>query len=350
VDDGDGCTIDTCTAPGTVTHELCEGLCDTTNVCLERIFTELSDTTDQAIPDLTEVEATIMVEDAGEYLRDIKVRASVTHAFSEELLITLTSPDGTIVTLANILPDGEFADVYNGTLWDSRANPEGQVPYTNNQGVASDHLYQGGVVATPLTPKESFGAFVGTNPNGVWTLTLFDKVTQDTGTLTEWRLELESTDVAPTINAMTYTQATSMELADQAITTSTLAVPASDSGGQICGATVTTNITHPFPGDLDITLTSPAGTIVTLTTDNAGGFSDAFDGTVWSDSAEELVTEHVYTADVATTLVPEEGLAAFHGEGYAGNWTLTVSDDAVEDVGMLGSWSLSIDRCMRVED
>ena len=40
-----------------------------------------------------------------------------------------------------------------------------------------------------------------------------------------------------------------------------------------------------LPSDLDITLTSPAGTVVTLTTDNGGTADDVFNGTLWDDQA-----------------------------------------------------------------
>src|SRR5687767_3934388 len=46
---------------------------------------------------------------------------------------------------------------------------------------------------------------------------------------------------------------------------------------------LTTFITHTFNSDLDITITSPAGTIVSLTTDNGGSLDNVFNGTVWDD-------------------------------------------------------------------
>ena len=49
--------------------------------------------------------------------------------------------------------------------------------------------------------------------------------------------------------------------------------------------TVNTNIAHTFNADLDITLTSPAGTVVTLSTDNGGTNANVFAGTTWDDAA-----------------------------------------------------------------
>src|SRR5206468_3860942 len=111
------------------------------------------------------------------------------------------------------------------------------------------------------------------------------------------------------------------------------------------------------PGDLDITLMSPAGTIETLTSDNGGGSANVFAGTTWDDKAnpggqvpytsnDGLATDQTYVNGVtATPLVPEEALAAFNGENPTGTWTLTISDDAGGDVGTLNSWSVSVRTC-----
>src|SRR5690606_16221772 len=114
---------------------------------------------------------------------------------------------------------------------------------------------------------------------------------------------------------------------------------------------------HTFPGDLDVTLMSPAGTIVTVTTDNAGTNDNVYAGTVWDDKANPggqvphvtnngLVTDHVYAlGTLASPLVVEESLGAFLGQDGNGNWTLTVSDDTAADGGNLVSWGLDFVTC-----
>ncbi|MEW6230497.1 MAG: proprotein convertase P-domain-containing protein, partial [Bacillota bacterium] len=106
-----------------------------------------------------------------------------------------------------------------------------------------------------------------------------------------------------------------------AVVTSTLVV--AGAGTFIWDVNVSTHITHSFAADLDITLQSPAGTIVTLTTDNGAGNDNVFDGTVWDDSANPggqvpylanngLVTDHTYVnLTLASPLVPEEAMGAF---------------------------------------
>src|SRR3954471_8917404 len=46
---------------------------------------------------------------------------------------------------------------------------------------------------------------------------------------------------------------------------------------------VLTNLPHTESSEIDMTVTSPAGTVVTLTTDNGGNFDDVFAGTRWDD-------------------------------------------------------------------
>lgn len=130
-------------------------------------------------------------------------------------------------------------------------------------------------------------------------------------------------------------------ITDNAVATSTLNV--AGAGNFLYKITVDTNITHTFAGDLDMTLQSPSGIVVTLTTDNGGSNDDVFAGTTWRDDATEIVTDHVYAnLTVATPLVPEEAMAAFYGGDPNGTWTLSISDDAGGDTGTLNSWSVTV--------
>ncbi|MCG8408560.1 MAG: proprotein convertase P-domain-containing protein [Phycisphaerales bacterium] len=101
--------------------------------------------------------------------------------------------------------------------------------------------------------------------------------------------------------------------------------------------------------DIDLTLTSPAGTVVTLTTDSGGGVVFIFDGTLWDDDGGDTnVPGPVSDNDVAffvteTPLVPEEAMGAFIGENPNGDWTLTVTDDAgPANPTRFDDWSLII--------
>ncbi len=140
----------------------------------------------------------------------------------------------------------------------------------------------------------------------------------------------------------------SRAIQDQGTTTSTIVVSAA--GPYLSDLNLSTGIRHTFPADLDVTLRSPAGTVVTITSDNGGGHPNVFDGSLWDDQAGQgwsprraPVTDATFLDNrVADPLVPEEALGAFVGENPNGTWTLTVSDDAPADTGILDWWSLGI--------
>jgi uncharacterized repeat protein (TIGR01451 family) len=299
------------------------------------------------------VTSTVAVSGAGPYLFDLDVTTFLRHTFAADLDVTITSPAGTVVTLTTDNGAGND-DVFNGTVWDDDANPAGQVPYTTNAGLVTDHPYVNLTLASPLVPEEALAAFIGEDPNGTWTLTISDDLAGDGGSLDSWSLAVTTFPSAPITTVVpTVTQSTPVAIpTGPAVVTSTLLV--SGAGTSILDANVTTFITHTFAADLDVTITSPAGTVVTLTTDNGAGNDDVFNGTVWDDDANPagqvpyttnngLVTDHAYVnLTLASPLVPEEALGAFIGEDPNGTWTLTISDDLAGDGGSLDSWSLDL--------
>jgi subtilisin-like proprotein convertase family protein len=106
------------------------------------------------------------------------------------------------------------------------------------------------------------------------------------------------------------------------------------------------NITHQFAeSDLDITLTSPEGTVLTIYTGDEVTFAADFSNTVFNQTATENVQDGA--APFAGEYLPKEtppGLAKFDGENADGNWTLTIFDKAPIGDGTLNSWSLSFDK------
>ncbi len=308
------------------------------------------------LPDVAVTTSTIVVSGMGSYLWDVNAVTNLMHTFAADLDVTITSPAGTVVTLTTDNGAGND-DVFNGTVWDDQADPGSPVPYAVNPNIVTDHTFTNLVTATPLVPEEAMGAFIGENPNGTWTITISDDLAGDTGTLNGWSLEIATLPAAPlNSNLVTISNATPTPIADAAVATSTIDAPGS-MGTRICRVVVTTQISHTFCADLDITLTSPSGTVVTLTTDNAAGNDDVFNGTTWDDKAnpggqvpytsnDGLASDQTYAnLVVATPLVPEEALAAFNGENPTGTWTLTVSDDLAGDTGTINAWSIDITTC-----
>ncbi|MEP3570724.1 MAG: proprotein convertase P-domain-containing protein, partial [Flavobacteriaceae bacterium] len=102
---------------------------------------------------------------------------------------------------------------------------------------------------------------------------------------------------------------------------------------------VTVDITHPWDSDLTITLRSPTGTSVELSSGN-GGNGDDYSSTVFDDSGGTSITAG--SAPFTGTFSPEGSLSDFIGENPSGNWTLTVADNAGSDVGTLNSFSVEV--------
>jgi len=316
--------------------------------------TSFTNSTPVTIPSATAavVSSTITVTGAGPYLLDVDLTTFIMHTFNSDLDITLASPAGTVVTITT--DNGSvFDNVFNGTFWDDDANPGGQVPYVSNSGLVTDAVYVDGILTSPLVPEEAMGAFVGENPNGVWTLTISDDAALDGGVLSSWSLDVTTIQDSPLTTTATFANTTPVTI-PTTVSTVTSTITVSGVSNYLLDLNMATFITHSFNSDLDITLASPAGTVVTITTDNGGTLDNVFNGTVWDDDASPggqvpyarstgLVTDRSYSNLVlGTPNVPEEAMGAFIGENPNGVWTLTISDDAALDGGALSQWSLNI--------
>jgi subtilisin-like proprotein convertase family protein len=88
-------------------------------------------------------------------------------------------------------------------------------------------------------------------------------------------------------------------------------------GGVISGLSVDVDITHPYVGDLTVTL-SKGATSVTLHERTGAGADDI---------------KRTFDVD------------AFDGEDAAGTWTLRIVDGAGSDMGRLNRWALHVTRC-----
>src|SRR5204862_7498386 len=130
-----------------------------------------------------------------------------------------------------------------------------------------------------------------------WTVTISDDLAGDGGSLDSWSLAVTTFPSAPlTTTVPTVTQSTPVAIpTGPAVVTSTLVV--SGAGTSILDVDLTTSIPHTFAADLDITITSPAGTVVTLTTDNGAGNDNVYNGTVWDDDANPGGQVHYTTSN-----------------------------------------------------
>lgn len=135
-----------------------------------------------AIPSnqVTSVTSTLTIPTGGT-INDLNVVNLVgTHTWINDLVVTLTSPNGTTVTLWENICDDE--DNFNVNFDDEAA--AGALPCPPVGG--------GNYQAVDL-----LSAFDGENMSGVWTLTVSDIFNQDGGSLSSWGLEICFTPSAP---------------------------------------------------------------------------------------------------------------------------------------------------------
>ncbi|SNZ02007.1 proprotein convertase P-domain-containing protein [Flagellimonas pacifica] len=109
--------------------------------------------------------------------------------------------------------------------------------------------------------------------------------------------------------------------------------------GTITDVIVTLDITHTWDEDMDISLTSPGGTTVLLSSDN-GGSGDNYTNTIFDDAAATAITSG--SAPFTGTFSPEGSLSDFDGEDPSGTWTLSIFDDFNGDTGTLNSFSIQV--------
>lgn len=303
------------------------------------------------------ITSTIAVSGLAPNIGDVDVTTNITHSQASEIDMTITSPAGTVVTLTTD-NGGPLDDVFAGTRWDDDAAPGGvptaaAAPTVGNVQV---HPYANGVPASPLAPEEALGAFIGENPNGTWTLSVSDDAAGDTGTLNSWGLDIQSLPATPPpATTSSYTASPGAPISASSASVVTSEILAFAEPPYLGDVDVTTNISHTGSSDLQIALTSPAGTTVFLSTGvfaAGGGADNVFTGTLWNDDANPggqvpyatnsgLASDHPYTNNVlASPLAPNEGFAAFRGENANGTWTLTVADQFGGDGGTFNSWGL----------
>ncbi len=136
-------------------------------------ITRTSTDVPKAIPDNnpTGVTSTLVANSTGFRVYDLDVTiGQITHTFDGDLVIALTSPAGTTVTLAN--RNGGGGDNFTNTVFDDEAATSlasGAAPFTGS-----------------FMPFQPLSAFDGQAIAGTWTLRVTDVAGDDAGTLSSW--------------------------------------------------------------------------------------------------------------------------------------------------------------------
>ena len=120
--------------------------------------------------------------------------------------------------------------------------------------------------------------------------------------------------------------------------TITLTLPVSQAG-PVDDLDVRVNLNHSYDQDLVLTLVSPAGTQVLLSSGN-GSNGDNYTDTIFDDEASTVITAG--TAPFTGSFRPEGLLATVDGEPATGQWQLRIDDTMNLDTGTLLGWSLDV--------
>lgn len=117
--------------------------------------------------------------------------------------------------------------------------------------------------------------------------------------------------------------------------------------GTIGDVNVTLNVSHTWTGDLIATLTHGATSVVIVdrpgvpAVSTFGCAEDNWVNLVLDDQAGSPI-ENACAPNLTGSFTPNNPLSAFDGADSAGNWTLTLTDNAAADTGSLVSWSVTI--------
>jgi len=85
------------------------------------------------------------------------------------------------------------------------------------------------------------------------------------------------------------------------------------------------NLDHTYRGDLDITLTSPSGTDVDLSSDNGGNYDNLY--VKFDDDASTSIVGDNSNHTVVVERSPESALNTFNDEDAKGTWTLKICNN-----------------------
>jgi subtilisin-like proprotein convertase family protein len=139
-------------------------------------------------------------------------------------------------------------------------------------------------------------------------------------------------------------------------TTVESAIALSGLSGRIRHVSVSFYLTHTFDADLTISLVSPDGTVIDLSTENGGSAnnygsacSPPTSRTTFDDSVANLITSG--SAPFVGSFRPEQPLSTFNGKsGTAANgtWKLRIKDSFAGDTGTLQCWSIVVNTAPEI--
>lgn len=129
---------------------------------------------------------------------------------------------------------------------------------------------------------------------------------------------------------------TPLAIPDNNPTGATSTIPVADNR-TVVDVNVRVNITHPYDGDIALSLITPTNQTISLS-NRHGSDGNNYTNTVFDDEAATAIASGA--PPFTGSFKPETPLSAADGINAAGNWRLKVVDQANADLGTIDSWHL----------
>jgi subtilisin-like proprotein convertase family protein len=262
---------------------------------------------------------------------------------------------GTSVTLSALNPTTGTGVTYQ---WETSASATG--PWANASGTSTVPLY----TTTPTTTlfyrvKVTCATVVGISTPIQVTVSACTCLTPDVATICEGTIQKLSVTIPPG-TVQTFSSATNISIPSVGIATpypSTIAVTGVAAGSTVKSVTLN-GVTHTFPTDIDVALTSPTGISQTIMSDVAGTstitnlvytFDDAAPTSLTAASAPAGTYKPSNVGAVDNFPAPGPGatfsnttplLSNFTGN-MNGTWSLYTIDDLGGDLGSINGYSIT---------
>jgi subtilisin-like proprotein convertase family protein len=318
-------------------------LCDGMGTCVtcSPAATTMGSSADTPLPVPANGMATsnVMVTGAAGTINHVAVTMSVTQALvpSGDLSFNLIAPGNTTIALA-AKNGGTSTGNYGGITFDDASPPPAQrILYAT---------FTSGVAIPAAVPERDLSGLMGQSPNGTWQLEVANAGLVSGATLTSWSLQVTAQQGNAPLPQAPFANTTAKAIPGGGSIGSTLMV--SGLAHALYKATVTVMASHPYSGRLSISLLSPGGKTVLLTSGVGGTVADVFSDTTFDDGAMLLLgclgAGCASGTGPISTVVPKGALSALVGDDPNGTWTLQVNDagGSPPKTGMLNGWSLSL--------
>jgi len=298
-------------------------------------------------------------------ITDVNVTLSISHTFPDNLDILLRSPDGDTVVLMSDACGGDDLTSDSFTFDQSVASVIPDVDCNGSGGTFRPANHNGGDGdnsdwGLPGPHGTSLNDFNGENPNGTWSLFVYDDAAPNTGFIRSVTINITTTNTS--IIQIPITSET-----DGSGTANPYPYNINIAGevGVVSDVNVSINgFTHSEPNDVDMLLVSPNGIAVMLMSGACGlnpmtNIDLDFNDEIGSDPSATIPDVGPCTSGTyrpgnwdGTTALPSPApslpyfnrFSAFDGINPNGTWQLYINDDSASDAGFItGPVTVNVD-------